>query len=49
MLDTSGKYVQYDNVVNDSRYGQTESPIPDSAHSSPVSVGNASVGNYIFV
>lgn len=44
-LDTSGKYAQYDNVVSDSRYGQSESPIPDSARSSPVSVGNASVAS----
>lgn len=43
VLDSSGKYVQYDNV-NDPGYRPAESPIPDSARSSPISVGNASVG-----
>ena len=48
VLDTSGKYVQYDNV-SDSGYKPTESPVPDSARSSPVSVGNASVGKNNFI
>lgn len=43
VLDSSGKYVQYDNV-NDPGYRPAESPVPDSARSSPISVGNASVG-----
>lgn len=48
VLDSSGKYVQYDNV-NDPGYRAAESPVPDSARSSPVSVGNASVGKNIMI
>lgn len=44
VLDSSGKYVQYDNV-NDPGYRPAESPVPDSARSSPISVGNASVAS----
>jgi hypothetical protein len=52
VLDTSGKFVQYDTLTSDLRYLNLDTADSaanlahhdDSARSSPVSVGNSSLG-----
>ncbi|CAG2226482.1 SYT12 [Mytilus edulis] len=50
VLDPSGKFVQYDTIQKDPRYGQPDRyspPLDESSRSSPVSVSNASIGSEV--